>query len=180
MLQIPPSPLSINKILISSRALNLLPTILLSRRINHKKERIIQVYFTIDISDYNARSEEPIASSSHSRDIASRFLHALRLRRTGFTFRTKLAFIGPRIGRAVSIPVEPIFNGFITPAPSIEFFSPLLFSWTRFGSFVSSECVRLPIFLRILRVDSRRMGKEIIIFEGKSLRNWEQIDVSND
>lgn len=125
MLQIPPSPLSINKILISSRALNLLPTILLSSRINHKKKRIIQVYFTIDISDYNARSEEPIASSSHSRDIASRFLHALRLRRTGFTFRTKLAFIGPRIGRAVSIPVEPIFNGFITPAPSIEFLTPL-------------------------------------------------------
>lgn len=46
-------------------------------------------------------------------------------------------------------------------------------------------CVRLPIFLRILRVDSRRMGKEIIISEEKITSrfgcwNWEQIDVLND
>lgn len=94
-----------------------------SRGINHKK-RIIQVYFTIDISDYNARSEEPIAAPSHSRDIVgqrdsctlelvSRFERNSRL-----SALESAAILG---GRAVSIPVEPIFNGFITPAPSIEF-----------------------------------------------------------
>ena len=124
MLQIPPSPTFINKILIPSRALNLLPTILLSRRINHKKKRIIQVYFTIDISDYNARSEEPIASSSRYREpILARFALASNWFHVSNETRVYRPSNRPRC--IVSIPVEPIFNGFITPAPSIEFLTPL-------------------------------------------------------
>lgn len=83
---------------------------------------------------------------SRLRDIIRRSLvnEPILSRRTGFAFRTKLAFIGPRIGRdscIASIPVEPIFNGFVTPA--IEFFHSRtpLFSRRRF----------LVRFLRILR-----------------------------
>lgn len=155
MLQIPSS--STNKIVIplprsESSSRNENPS---SRGINPKG--IIEVYFTIEryrlrfAFDYNAGSEEPIAV------VLARYHPAVEIvgQRWSRFFRVELVSRFERNSRLsglesaailalciASIPVEPIFNGFVTPA--IEFFHSRtpLFSRTTFS---------VPRFLRILR-----------------------------
>lgn len=157
MLQIPSS--STNKIVIplpgsESSSRNENPS---SRGINPKG--IIEVYFTIEryrlrfAFDYNAGSEEPIAV------VLARYHPAVEIvgQRWSRFFRVELVSRFERNSRLsglesaailalciASIPVEPIFNGFVTPA--IEFFHSRtpLFSRTTFS-------VRMRRFLRILR-----------------------------